>query len=152
MNRFEARATIARSAMDVWAYATDILRHPDWMNVADARVLRGRGTDIGARGRERLALGPFRWDVEFEVTEAEPGRRIAWQARDPRFDLEVKLELDPVDAASTRATYQAMIQMRGPWRVLAALVVMEGSAGVRRELSRLKAKVEAVPAMTPALS
>jgi hypothetical protein len=41
------------------------------------------------------------------------------------------------------------MQLRGRWRLLAPLMVMEGSAGVRRELERLKAKVEAAPAAAP---
>ena len=47
------------------------------MTVTDARIVQGDGTQVGARGRERMRFGPFGWDVEFEVAEAEPGRRIA---------------------------------------------------------------------------
>jgi hypothetical protein len=39
------------------------------MSVADAHVLEGEGTEVGARGRQRLMLGPFRWDVEFLAHE-----------------------------------------------------------------------------------
>ena len=148
MSRFEAETTIERSANDVWAYAADILRHPDWMNVADAHVVSGDGTAVGARGRERLLLGPFKWDVVFEVAEAVAGRRIVWRSvDDPRLDLEVGLDLEPVDATSTRATYHGAVQMHGRWRVLAPLVSMEGSAGLKRELQRLKSNVEATATM-----
>ena len=143
MSRFETETTIDRSSRDVWAYAADILRHPDWMSVADAHVVRGDGTAVGARGRERLLLGPFKWDVTFEVAEAVAGRRIVWRSvDDPRFEIEVGLDLESVDATSTRATYHGAIQMRGRWRLLAPLVAMEGSAGLKRELQRLKANVE----------
>ena len=151
MSRFETETTIDRSANDVWAYAADILRHPDWMSVADARVVRGDGTAVGARGQERLLLGPFKWDVLFEVAEAVAGRRIVWRSvDDPRLDLEVGLDLEPVGATSTRATYHGAIQMRGRWRLLAPLVAMEGSAGLKRELQRLKANVEAAATMAVA--
>ena len=98
MTRYEAHADIARSADEVWTYAADILRHTEWMSVADAHLLNGDGTQVGARGRERLLLGPFKWDVEFEVVEAEFGRRLLWRSRDPRFDMEVGLELEPTRA------------------------------------------------------
>jgi uncharacterized membrane protein len=144
VSRFETETTIDRSSHDVWTYAADIVRHPDWMSVADATVVRGDGTAIGARGRERLLLGPFKWDVVFEVAEAVAGRRIVWRSvDDPRLELEVGLDLESVAATSTRATYHGAIQMRGRWRLLAPLVAMEGSAGVERELQRLKANVEA---------
>ena len=58
MASFEHTATIARPPAEVWAYAADILRHPDWMSVADARIVRGTGAEVGARGRERLLFGP----------------------------------------------------------------------------------------------
>jgi len=153
MIRSETHATIARSAEDVWAYAADILRHPEWMGVADARVVRGQGGEVGARGRERLLLGPFRWEVEFEVSEAEPGRRIVWRSvTGAPFQLEVALDLEPAGPTSTRATYGAAIQLRGPWRLITPLVAMEAKAGPVRELQRLKDNVEAASGMAAAVS
>ena len=31
MTSYEAQTDIARSADEVWTYAADILRHPEWM-------------------------------------------------------------------------------------------------------------------------
>ncbi len=144
---------IERSAQDVWVYAADIVRHPDWMTVTDARIVRGEGTQVGARGRERLRFGPFGWDVEFEVAEAEPGRRIAWKSvNGAPFDLTVWLDLEPTGPGSTKASYGADIRLHGVWRLLSPMVAMEANAGPARELSRLKTQVEAAPAMTPAMS
>jgi uncharacterized membrane protein len=151
MARFEAEATIDRPADAVWTYAADILQHPDWMTVADAHVLRGEGTEVGARGRERLILGPLKWDVEFEVVEAVAGRRLVWRAiDDPHFAFEVGLVLEPIGPDTTRATYHASVRMKGRWRLLAPLISMEGSAGVRHELHRLKTNVEAAAALATA--
>lgn len=151
MIRFETQQTILRPAPDVWTYAADILRHPEWMAVTDARVVHGQGTEAGARGRERSRFGPFQWDVEFEVAEAEPSRRIAWRSvGGAPFELEVALDLEPVGPAATRATYRAGIQLHGLWRSLTPFVAMEGRAGQARELRRLKEQVEGAPAMAPA--
>jgi uncharacterized membrane protein len=152
MTRFVTEQTIARSADDVWAYAADIVRHPEWMTVTDARVLDGPGTRAGARGRERMRFGPFGWDVEFEVAEAAPGRRIVWRAVDGApFDLAVSLDLEPVGPTSTRARYGADIRLHGLWRLLGPMVAMEGKAGPERELRRLKAQVEETSSMTEAM-
>ena len=151
MRTYTAEATIARSAERVWTYAADILRHPEWMNVTDARIVQGQGSQRGARGRERLVLGPFKWDVEFEVAEADPGRRIVWRSvDDAHVDLEMALELAPEGRAVTKATYHGTIQMKGVWRLLTPLVAMEGSSGIRKELQRLKEHVEAAPAVATA--
>lgn len=153
MITFHTEQTIARSSLDVWTYAADITRHPEWMAVTDARVLHGEGTQAGARGRERIGFGPLQWDVEFEVAVAEPGRRIIWRGLGGGpFQLEVSLDLEPAGPASSRATYRAAIQMHGLWRLLTPLVAMEGRAGSERELRRLKEQVEMAPAMAPATS
>ena len=152
MRTFEAETEIARSADDVWRYAADILRHPEWMSVDTAQILAGDSNRAGARGRERVLLGPLKLDVELEVAEAEAGRRLLWRAIDPRFDWEVGLELEPSGPNSVRARYFGAIQLHGRWRLLAPLVAIEGPAGIKRELARLKAAVEAVPEAVAAAS
>ena len=52
MIKFETVQTIERSADDVWAYAADIRRHPEWMGVTDARIVQGSGAEVGARAIE----------------------------------------------------------------------------------------------------
>ncbi len=153
MTRFVSEQTIARSADDVWAYATDIVRHTEWMTVTDARIVRGDGTQVGARGRERMRFGTFGWDVEFEVADAEPGRRVSWKSvSGAPFDLAVSLDLEPLGPTSTKATYAADIRLHGLWRLLGPIVAMEGKAGPERELGRLKAQVEGASGMAAATS
>ena len=75
---FRSEQTIDRSAMEVWEYAADIDRHPTWMSVIDARIVQGRPTEVGARAhRGRQDRAARRQTVEFEVAEADPGRRLA---------------------------------------------------------------------------
>ena len=148
MIKHQTEQTIERPAADVWAYAAEIARHPEWMGVTDAAVLHGVGSEVGARGRERLVLGPFKWDAEFEVAEAVPGRRIVWRSvAGTPFDIEVSLDLAPAGPNSTRATYGAEIQPHGLWRLLAPLMAAEGKAGPERELRRLKENLETAPAV-----
>ena len=152
MSASVAEQVIERSAQDVWVYAADIVRHAEWMTVTDARIVRGDGSQVGARGRERIKFGPFGWDVEFEVAEAEPGRRIVWRSvHGAPFDLTVTLDLEPIGPASTKASYGADIRLHGLWRLLSPMVAMEAKAGPAHELQRLKTQVEAAPAMAPAM-
>jgi uncharacterized protein YndB with AHSA1/START domain len=140
---FASEETIPGTPQEIWEYATDITRHPEWMAVTDARIVRGDGMQAGTRGRERMRFGPFRWDIEFEVAEAVPGQRIVWKAIDGApFDLAVSLDLAPVTGEWTKATYAADIRLHGPWRVLAPMVAIDGKSGSERELRRLKARFE----------
>ncbi len=145
MSTYEATTTIERPADEVWAYAADIVRHTEWMSVTDARILQGDGTRRGSRGRERLVMGPFAWDIEFDVVTADRGRRLTWRSTDdPRIHLEVDLRLAPVgpNGQATTAIYRGDARLRGRWRLLTPILAMEGSTGIRRELDRLKTQVE----------
>lgn len=140
---FEAGATIARPADDIWKYAADIVRHTEWMTVTEAQVTSGDGEHVGARGRETMALGPMKITADLEVAEAEPGRRLRWRSLPGApFDLEVTLELTPEGPATTRATYRSTVRLHRLWRLAAPLIAMEGREGVKRELRRLKEHVE----------
>ena len=151
--KFQSELTIARPAHEVWAYAADITRHPDWMSVTDAVVTSGDGSKVGARGFEGMSFGPFHFKVGFEVTEAEPGRRIRWQARGGApFDGDTVLDLAPDSPSATRATYHTTLVLRGLWRLAAPLFKMEGRAALPRELRRLKDQVENLPARAAATS
>ncbi|MEO7118206.1 MAG: SRPBCC family protein [Candidatus Limnocylindrales bacterium] len=152
MSTFTAETLIERPANDVWEYAADVPRQPEWMGITSAEVLRGIGTEAGARGRARMEFGPFRWDVEFDVVEALRGRRLLWRADDPHFsEYEVQLDLEPTGADSTRARYRGSLRLRGIWKALTPLLAMDGATSIRRELERLKANAEqlAVPSVAP---
>lgn len=144
MTRSTSEATIEAEAHDIWTYAVDIRRHPEWMNATDPRQETGDGRMIGSRARELLTLGPFHWDIAFEVVASEPARRITWRTVDDRrFVIEVGLELEPAEPGRTHARYTSDIRLLGRWRTLTPLMSLEGPAGVRRELGLLKSRMEA---------
>lgn len=151
MIRFRIDDTIARPAHEIWAYAADILEHPKWMAVTDPRILSGSSTQVGSRGREKLRVAGRRYDAEFEVTAAEPGRRLAWRGvSGAPFELELTLELEPLTDSETRASYFGSVQPKGLWRLLEPLMTMEARKGPAAELRRLKEIMESTPASEPA--
>lgn len=153
MIRFETEQTIARSAEDVWAYAADILRHPEWMGVTDARIVQGTGSEVGARAIERMNMGPRTVDVEFTVAESIPARRLRWTVagRSP-LTGDVTLDLEPLGADQTKAVWSGSIGLNGLWRLLEPLMAGEVKAGEAAELRRLKENLETAPAMGSAMS
>ena len=153
MIRFQTEQTIARSAQDVWSYAADILRHPEWMGVLDARLISGQPTEIGARGEERVKLGARKFDVEIEVSESIPAQRIAWRmAGASPFAGEVTLDLESLGPDRTRAVWSGSIRLKGWWRLIEPLVAAETKAAEATEFRRLKERLETVPAVAPATS
>ena len=144
MIRFATEQTIERSADAVWTYAADIRRHPEWMGVLDARVVRGAGPEVGTLAIERLRFGPRTIDVEVTVTEAAPGERLRWTvAGGSPLSGDVTLALDPLGPERTHATWSGAIGLRGLWKILEPLMAAEVADGEAAELRRLKANVEA---------
>jgi hypothetical protein len=143
MIRFETEQTIERSAPDVWAYAADILRHPEWMGVTSARMVSGRGTDVGSRAVEQMRLGPRSVEVGVEVSEAIPARRIAWRITGSSpLRGDVALQLEALEPGRTRAVWSGRIGLTGPWRLVEPLMAAEVKAGEAAELRRLKQNLE----------
>jgi uncharacterized membrane protein len=143
---FRTEQTIERPADEVWAYAADITRHPEWMGVLEARLTSGRPTEIGARGIERMQLGPRRVDVGLEVSESIPARRIAWRmAGGSPFAGEVTLDLEALGPDRTRAVWSGSIGLTGWWRLIERLIAAEVKTGEATELRRLKERLESAP-------
>jgi uncharacterized membrane protein len=153
MIKFHTEQTIARSALDVWTYAADITRHPEWMGVLDARLVSGQTTEIGARGVERVKLGPLKFDVETEVSGSIPAQRIAWRmAGGSPFAGEVTLDLEPLGPDRTQAIWSGWMGLTGWWRVIEPLIAAEARAGEAAELRRMKDVLEMAPSIAPAIT
>ena len=104
MIRFQTEQTIERPAQEIWTYAADITRHPQWMGAIDARLVSGQATDIGARGVERTRLGPRTFEVGLVVSKSIPAQRIAWRMEgESPFIGEVTLDLESLGPDRTRA-------------------------------------------------
>ena len=138
--RFEE--TIERPPEAVWAYATDIARHPEWMGVLDAAVVAGDPTQPGAIGRESIRVGPRTYAMRLTVAAAKPGRLIAWTIDGGPMAGEARLELESA-GSGTRVAWSGDVQMKGLWRLLEPLVGAEMRSGEQAELGRLKARLEA---------
>ena len=151
MIRFRSEQTIARPAQDVWSYAADVIRHPEWMGVIDARLISGQPTEIGARAVERVTLGRRKVDVEIEVSDSIPGQRIAWRmAGGSPLRGDVALDIESLGPDRARAVWSGSIGLTGLWRLVEPLVAAEVKAGEAAELRRLKEALEVAPAIAPA--
>ena len=150
MIRFASEQVIERPAVEVWRYAADIRRHPEWMGVTDARLTLGDGTEPGSRGIERLRLGPRSVAVELEVSASDPGRRIAWTfgGGGPLHGA-VALDLEAVGPNRTRAVWSGSLHLSGLLRLVEPLMAAEVRSGEAGELRRLKENLEATTTSQP---
>ncbi len=149
---FRSEKTIDRAAMEVWEDAADIDRHPTWMSVTDARIVHGRSTEVGTRAHENVKIGPRRQTIEFEVSEADPGRRLAYRVLSGPMRGEVAMDLEALGPESTRVVWAGSLGLTGLMRHVEPLFAGEIRAGKAAELIRLKERLEVAPAAAPATS
>jgi uncharacterized protein YndB with AHSA1/START domain len=147
MIRFRTEQTIERPAQEIWSYAADISHHAEWMGVIDSRLVSGQATDIGARGVERMKLGPRTFEVGFEVSKSIPAQRIAWRMDGGSpFTGEVTLDLEALGPDRTRAVWSGSVGLTGLWRLIEPLIATEVRTSEAGELRRLKESLEMAPA------
>lgn len=144
MIRLRFETTIARPPADVWAYAADLGRHTEWMEVASSEVIAGPTDAVGARARQVLRIGPARIAYTMTATEAVPGRLIWWRIDDGALiGGGGGLQLRPASPAGTHVVYEVQIALRGWLRILEPIVAREARTSEARELDRLKLRLEA---------
>ena len=69
-----------------------------------------------ARGRSRLAWGPLKWpvDLDIEITEFQPSRRIGFSIDAPSLEVhyEVGIDLVPIGEAETKLDFRGHLDVR----------------------------------------
>ena len=97
MIRFQTEQTIDRPAHQIWTYAADITRHPEWMGVIDARPGGQSEPRSAPVGCERTKLGPrtFEWAASRSPSRCRPGASPGGWMAGARSIGEVTLDLEP---------------------------------------------------------
>jgi uncharacterized membrane protein len=155
----EASIIIRRPPEDVFAFLAVRSNDTTWMAaVLESEWLESTDTDattaveIGRRGRMTLRLPGRRAEFIDEVTEYQPGRRIAHRTISGPFPLVTSCTCEPAgDACRTTVVGSTG---RLPGGVLAPAAAPFIAAAIRRgfrsDLSRLKVLLETHPRIVPA--
>jgi hypothetical protein len=138
-----AQMEIARPPGTVAAYEFDATNDPTWIGgVRSAEQLTPGRIGVGSRVRR---IGSFlgrsiEWVMD--VTEFEPGRRLAMHAIRSPFPMDVTYELAPA-GDGTRATIRIQGEARGMYGLLGPFTPIMIRRSVQSDLGRLKRLVEA---------
>jgi uncharacterized membrane protein len=152
MRRIAESIIINRPCEQVFSYLEDRVNDPSWMvSVRESHWLDTGGTGapgptgIGRRGRMVMRIQGRTVEFIDEVSEYEPGRRIAHRTVKGPFPLNTACVCDPV-AGGCRATVvgEAERLVRGPFGWLVEpLVARSVRRSFRADLARLKQLLEA---------
>lgn len=102
---------IARSPEDVFAYITDVSRHPEWQEGLVSAGLESDGpVRVGARAVHRRKLGFATVGSTSEITAFEPPHLVAFRGLDGPIRAEGTQRVEPIGEGS-RVSFE--MEMRG---------------------------------------
>jgi Polyketide cyclase / dehydrase and lipid transport len=141
---------IDRPRSEVAAFAIDPARAREWYgDVRDVRWNRQPVT-VGSRLAFVAAFLGKEADYVYEVTELVPGERFAMTRAEGPFAMETVFRWEDAGGGGTRMTLQSSGHPRGLSLLLAPLLRSAMRRSSRRDLSRLKALLEAYPRQSSA--
>ena len=140
MLTYRSQVTVARSPETVFAYLIDPARQALWSGVPMRQLTRGPLV-AGSRLEVAFGMGPLKAVVGLELTDVDPGRRMAFES----FSGPIRWtgEYNLVAAgAGTELSQVGTLVFAGLWRLVEPLVGAEIKGGEIKELERLKDVVE----------
>jgi uncharacterized protein YndB with AHSA1/START domain len=140
MSAFVSTIDIDRPADEVFAYATDPARFPEWQR--DIVKVSIEGRDVGSRFTTIRSIAGSKRSMTQEITENTPPRTWAARGVDGPIRPTATVEVEPLDADRCRATFGLEFDGRGVAAALAPLVRRVAAKGAPASYQRLKIKLE----------
>ncbi|HEX2110416.1 MAG TPA: SRPBCC family protein [Gaiellaceae bacterium] len=135
---------IGRPAQEVFAYVSDLARHPEWQDkLLDATVEGEDPIRVGTRVKQTRRVGRGTRTFTLEVTEHDPPNRLAFQGIDGPVRPQGKITFEPLDGERTRYSAQLDFDGHGLGVLLAPLVRRDARRQLPESLQRLKQRLEA---------
>jgi hypothetical protein len=141
-----AAADVDRPAADVFAYATDPTRFPEWQaGVVSGRLVGdGGGEVVGARCITVRCIGGAERPSTSELVRLEPPRAWAVRGLDGPIRAAVDVTVEPLGAERSRVAIAVDFTGHGIGKLLVPLVVRrEARKEMPANVARLKERLEA---------
>jgi uncharacterized membrane protein len=138
-----ATAEVDRPATDVFAYATDPTRFPEWQAGVVSGRLDGGGDGVGARCITVRRIGGAERPDTSELVRLEPPRAWAVRGLDGPIRAAVDVTVEPLGADRSRVAIAVDFTGHGIGKLLVPLMVRrEARKEMPANLARLKERLE----------
>jgi uncharacterized membrane protein len=138
---------VARPRRAVAAYASDPANDADWIGaLTEVRVLTDPPFGVGSRVLRVASFLGRRIEYVNEVTELDPGRRLAMRSVEAPFPMTVVYEWEDAGDGATRMRIRAGGDASGFYRVAGPLLSRAVRRGIEGDLERLRRALESVSA------
>ena len=144
MIEYKGEVTINVPPEKVYRAISDAQKWPMWNSMAEPKVLAGTGFDtVGSQVESVMGEGPMKQKMIFEVTAAEPNRRLAFKTVSKgsmQWDGEMTLEAQ--GPSSTRLVTVGQIRLSGAAKLMEGVLGGEIRKGEQKEIEVLKELLE----------
>ena len=136
---------ISRPPHEVFAYVSDMARHPEWQEkLLNVTVETEGPVRVGTRVRQTRRVGGGTRTFTLEVTEHDPPNRVAFRGIDGPVRPQGTITFEPLEGGQrTRYSAQLDFEGHGVGLLLAPLVRRDARKQLPESLQRLKQKLEA---------
>jgi len=136
---------IDRPPDEVFAYASDPLRFPEWQaDVLEVHFEGADGREVGSRFITTRRIGPNERTMTQEITDVEPPHRFAAHGVEGPIRPHASIDVEPLDdGARSRVTFELDFEGHGFGKALVPAVRQLASRGAPASHRRLKERLEA---------
>ena len=140
---------IDRPPREVFAYATDPSRFPEWQRDVVRVEMEGDPLAVGSRFTTIRRFAGAEQRLVQEVSEVSPPHRWTAKAISGPIRPDGTLAVDPLEGgARSRVTFSIDYRVRGIGRVILPLVIRQTQSGAPTSFRRLKERLETQAAGT----
>ena len=149
MPSFETAIEIDRTPADVYEYATDPTKFPEWQrDVVSVRIAEGAQPGPGSLSKgskffTTRRIGAVKRTLAQEVTDARAPSYWVASGVDGPILATGALTVEPLnDGSRSRVTFAIDYEGRGPGKLIMPLVMRQTRAGAPKSFERLKELLE----------
>ena len=143
MVRVEEHVTINRPIDEVFAYASDIERQPEWVSpLTDSRKSSSGPTSVGTTYLQTAKFLGRRMEMECEITGYEPPRVYAFRAKSGPLHMEMQFTLTSEGPDTTEITQVAEGESGGLLKLADPILARTMKKQFEADLETLKTILE----------
>ena len=143
MVRVEESVTINRPIEEVFAYASNIERQPEWVApLSESRKTTSGPTRVGTTYQQVAKFLGRRIEMECEITAYEPPAVYAFRAKNGPMNMEMRFTLTSEGAQTTRVTQVVEGESGGVFKLADPIMARTMKKQFAADLETLKTSLE----------
>lgn len=142
---------VRRSAPDVFDYAADFRRAPEWRTELVEAALRPDGPmRLGSTLREVAKVAGLRMVTETVIDNYDAPNRFTFRHQSGPLPVSGGYTVTPADGGAV-LRYDLTVELPGRWRLLAPVFRLTGPRTMAASLDRFRSRLETIPTRDPEL-